>query len=121
MLFFEESNQLIAPQTAYLITTLLRAVVEETGGTGARARSLGRTSAGKTGTTNGYFDAWYIGYTPQFVTGVWVGFDDEKTLGRGETGSSAALPIWIEYMKQVHENLPKEEFNVPDQIVFANY
>ena len=74
----------------------------------------------KTGTTNGYFDAWYVGYTPQFVTGVWVGFDDERTLGRGETGSSAALPIWLEYMKQIHEDLPKEEFAVPDQIVFAN-
>ena len=120
LIFFEDSNQLIAPQTAYLITTLLRAVVEEPGGTGARARSLGRTSAGKTGTTNGYFDAWYVGYTPQFVTGVWVGFDDEKTLGRGETGSSAALPIWLEYMKQIHKDLQKEEFTVPDQIVFAN-
>ena len=120
LIFFEDSKQLIIPQTAYLITTLLKAVVEESGGTGARARGLGRTSAGKTGTTNGYFDAWYIGYTPQFVTGVWVGFDDEKTLGRGETGSSAALPIWLEYMKQIHEGLPKEEFIVPDQIVFAN-
>ena len=120
LIFFEDSNQLIAPQTAYLITTLLRAVVEEPGGTGARARGLGRISAGKTGTTNGYFDAWYVGYTPQFVTGVWVGFDDERTLGRGETGSSAALPIWLEYMKQVHEDLQKEEFAVPNQIVFAN-
>ena len=120
LIFFEDSKQLIVPQTAYLITSLLRAVVEEQGGTGARARSLGRTSAGKTGTTNGYFDAWYVGYTPQFVTGVWVGFDDERTLGRGETGSSAALPIWLEYMKQIHEGLQKEEFTVPDQIVFAN-
>ncbi len=120
LIFFEDSEQLIVPQTAYLITSLLKAVVEESGGTGARARSLGRTSAGKTGTTNGYFDAWYVGYTPQFVTGVWIGFDDERTLGRGETGSSAALPIWLEYMKQIHEDMPKEEFIVPDQIVFAN-
>lgn len=120
LIFFEDPNQLIIPQTAYLITSLLKAVVEEPGGTGARARRLGRASAGKTGTTSGYFDAWYIGYTPQIVTGVWVGFDDEKTLGRGETGSSAALPIWLEYMKQAHDNLPKEEFTVPEQIVFAN-
>ena len=120
LIFFEDAQQLIGPQTAYLMTSLLKAVVEEPGGTGARAKNLGRTSAGKTGTTSGYFDAWYVGYTPQVVTGVWVGFDDEKTLGRGETGSSAALPIWLEYMKQVHEDLPEEDFAVPDQIVFAN-
>lgn len=120
LIFFEDSQQLIGIQTAYLMTSLLKAVVEEPGGTGARAKNLGRTSAGKTGTTSGYFDAWYVGYTPQIVTGVWVGFDNEKTLGRGETGSSAALPIWLEYMKQAHKDLPKVEFAVPDQIVFAN-
>ena len=120
LIFFDDPNQLIGPQTAYLITSILKAAVEESGGTAARARGLGRTSAGKTGTTSGYFDAWYVGYTPQIVTGVWVGFDDEKTLGRGETGSSAALPIWLEYMQQIHKDLSKEEFAVPDQIVFAN-
>ena len=120
LIFFEDSQQLIGPQTAYLMTSLLRAVVEEDGGTGARARGLGRVSAGKTGTTNGYFDAWYVGYTPQIVTGVWVGFDNEKTLGRGETGSLAALPVWLEYMKKVHEDIPEKEFDIPDQIVFAN-
>lgn len=120
LIFFEDSKQLIGPQTAYLMTSLLKAVVEEQGGTGARARALGRTSAGKTGTTSGYFDAWYVGYTPQIVTGVWVGFDDEKTLGRGETGSSAALPIWLEYMKATHKDLPEKDFDIPGQIVFAN-
>ena len=119
-IFFEDPQQLITPQTAYLITSLLRAAVEEQGGTAARARQLGRISAGKTGTTSGYFDAWYVGYTPQIVTGVWVGFDDERTLGRGETGSLAALPIWLEYMKKSHEALPQKDFMVPDQIVFAN-
>ena len=95
-------------------------MVEEVGGTARRALALNRTSAGKTGTTSGYFDAWYIGYTPQIITGVWVGFDDEKTIGFGETGGVAALPIWLDYMKEIHQDLPSIEFEVPEQIVFAS-
>jgi len=117
-LFFNDPDQLIAPQTAYLMTSLLRGVVEE--GTGQRAKALGRPSAGKTGTTNGYYDAWYVGYTPQIVTGVWVGSDKERTLGRGETGASSALPIWLEYMKEAHKKLPEKNFAVPNDIVFVN-
>jgi penicillin-binding protein 1A len=117
-LFFQDPEQLLSPQTAYLMTSLLRGVVEE--GTGQRAKAIGRVSAGKTGTTNGYFDAWYMGYTPQIATGVWVGSDKERTLGRGETGASAALPIWIEYMKVAHKKLPEKNFAVPADIVFVN-
>ena len=119
-IFFENPDQLISPQIAYIMTSLLKAVVEEPGGTGRRALGLGRTSAGKTGTTNGYFDAWYIGYTPQIITGVWLGFDNEKTIGFGETGAISALPIWLEYMKKVHQDLPNIEFSVPEKIVFAS-
>ena len=118
--FFKDPNQLISPQTAYLITTLLQAVVNESGGTGAKARRLQREIAGKTGTTNGYHDAWFIGYTPQVSTGVWVGYDHEQSLGRGETGSRAALPIWLNYMEDLLQEVPKENFSVPDKIVFAN-
>jgi penicillin-binding protein 1A len=118
--YFNDPDQLISPQTAYLTTTLLQAVVNEAGGTGGRARSLNREVAGKTGTTNGYFDAWFMGYTPQISTGVWVGYDQEKTLGRGEAGSRAALPIWLEYMRGVHEDTPAESFPIPNKIVFAN-
>lgn len=118
-IFFEDKNQLIKPQTAYVLTTILQGVIDEAG-TGAAARSLGRPVAGKTGTTNGFYDAWFVGYTPDVVSGVWVGFDQEKTLGRGEFGATAALPIWLDYMKFAHEGLPPRSFPVPDGIVFAN-
>ncbi len=118
--FFNDPNQLISKQTAYLMTSLLKAVVHEPGGTGGRARALGYPTAAKTGTTNGYFDAWFVGYTPHVSTGVWVGYDEEKSLGVGEVGGRAALPIWLEYMKVAHEGLPKNDFPVPENIVFAN-
>jgi penicillin-binding protein 1A len=118
--FFEDKDQLIKPQTAYIMTTLLKGVVEDRNGTGGRARAIGREVAGKTGSTNGYYDAWFIGYTPQIVTGVWVGFDKERSIGKGEVGGRAALPIWVDYMKAAHEGLPQTSFPVPDGIVFAN-
>lgn len=118
--FFEDAEQLIRPSTAYLITSLLKGVVEDKNGTGGKAKSLGREVAGKTGTTNGYYDAWFLGYTAQFATGVWVGFDHEKTLGKGEVGGRAALPIWLDFMKAAHEGLPQLALPVPNGIVFAN-
>jgi penicillin-binding protein 1A len=118
--FFEEQDQLIKPTTAYVMTTLLKSVVEDKHGTGGRARAIGREVAGKTGTTNGYFDAWFVGYTPQIATGVWVGFDTEKSIGKGEVGGRAALPIWVDYMKAAHEGLPLLSFPTPNGIVFAN-
>ncbi|MGB6482543.1 MAG: PBP1A family penicillin-binding protein [Candidatus Acidiferrales bacterium] len=80
-------------------------------GTGVRAQALGRPSAGKTGTTNDFTDAWYIGFTPQITAGVWVGFDDPKSsLGPKETGARAALPIWLEFMEQACKGMPAENF-----------
>lgn len=119
-LFFRDANQLIRPTTAYVMTTLLRGVVEDVGGTAGRARAVGREVAGKTGSTNNYYDAWFIGYSPQIATGVWVGFDKEKSLGKGEVGGRSALPIWIDYMKEAHDGLPQMTFPVPDGIVFVN-
>ena len=118
--FFNNSNQLIRPSTAYIVTSLLTGAVEERRGTGRGARLLNRPVAGKTGTTDGNYDAWFIGYTTQVATGVWVGFDEEKTLGRGEAGGRVALPIWLGYMMQAHEGLPTQNFPVPEGIVFAN-
>ncbi len=118
--FFTDPDQLIRPQTAYVMTSLLKGVVEDAHGTGQKAKALGREVAGKTGTTNGYFDAWFIGYTAQIATGVWVGFDSEKSLGKGEVGGRAALPIWVEYMKEAHEGLPQMTIPIPGGIVFAN-
>ena len=117
---FDDPNQLIRPQTAYLMTTILKGAIEEEGGTGGKARALGRPVAGKTGSTNNYFDGWFIGYTSQIAAGVWVGFDEEKSLGLGEVGGDTALPIWVEYMKGAHEKLPAQDFSVPPGIVFAN-
>lgn len=119
-IFFSDPDQKIRSQTAYVLTTMLQGVIDEPGGTGGAARSLGRPVAGKTGTTSGYFDGWFVGYTPDISTGVWVGFDEERSMGRGEVGGKTALPIWLEYMKSAHENLPPRGFSVPDQVVFAN-
>lgn len=119
-IFFQERDQLIRPSTAYVLTTILQGVVDDAGGTGGAARSIGRPVAAKTGTTNGYYDAWFVGYTPDIVSGVWVGFDEERSIGRGEVGGKAALPIWLGYMKFAHENLPPRGFPVPDGVVFAN-
>lgn len=119
-IFFDDPDQLMKPSTAYVITSLLQGVIDEPGGTGGAARAIGRPAAGKTGSTSGYYDAWFIGFTPDIVTGVWVGYDDEKSLGRGEVGGKAALPIWLDYMKFAHENLPPRSFPVPEGVVFAN-
>lgn len=118
--FHENPDQLIKPQTAYIMTSLLKGVVEDPRGTAGRAAALGREVAGKTGTTNGYFDAWFIGYSAQISTGVWVGFDQERSLGRGEVGGRSALPIWVEYMKGAHDGLPQMTLPTPEGIVFAN-
>jgi penicillin-binding protein 1A len=80
------------------MTAMLEEVIQF--GTGIQARSLGRPAAGKTGTTQDYTDAWFIGFTPQITSGVWVGFDDKQiSLGKKETGARAALPIWLEFMQ----------------------
>ncbi len=120
LLYFENPDQLIRPQTAYVVTSLLQGAIDEPGGTGGAARALGRPAAGKTGSTSGYYDAWFMGYTPDIATGVWVGFDQERSLGRGEVGGRSALPIWLEYMKKAHEDLPVKSFPAPEGIVFVN-
>ena len=109
----------LTPQEAYLTTSLLRQVIEHPKGTGRRARVLGRPLAGKTGTTNDQGDAWFVGYSPEVVTGVWVGFDEKRVLGRGETGGRAALPIWIDAMRAALADRPVRDFPVPEGIVFA--
>ncbi len=111
-------QQAISPQTAYLVTDLLQGVVQE--GTGTKAKELGRPAAGKTGTTNELKDAWFIGYTPSVLTGVWVGYDDHTvSLGKGETGGRAACPIWVYFMKEYMKDKPMETFQIPEGIVFA--
>jgi penicillin-binding protein 1A len=109
----------LTPEQAYLATDLLTAVISDPQGTGSRARELGRPLAGKTGTTNEQADAWFIGYSPDVITGVWVGHDERRFLGWGETGARAALPIWIEFMHAALDARPARDFPVPETIVFA--
>ncbi|MBN1552368.1 PBP1A family penicillin-binding protein, partial [bacterium] len=104
--------------TAYLINNLLQAVVNE--GTGYRARILQRPVGGKTGTTNQFHDAWFIGFVPQVATGTWVGADVLETIYPRATGASAALPIWLEYMEGILDNYEIVDFQVPKGIVFAD-
>ncbi len=112
------TDEIISEAQAYLMCDLLRAVVQE--GTGQRLKKLGRPLAGKTGTTNEQGDAWFMGFSPEIVTGVWVGHDDNTVLGWGETGAGAALPIWGDYMKVALRGMPIRDFDVPDEnIVFA--
>ena len=104
----------MAPQTAYLMTSLLESVIQD--GTGSRAKALRRPVAGKTGTTDQFVDAWFMGYTADLLTGVWVGFDDERSLGENEAGSRAALPIWVGFMSKAAQERPVKEFLVPEGI-----
>jgi len=112
-----ERRRVISPQIAYLTNSLLESVVRE--GTGMRALALGRPCAGKTGTTNDSRDAWFLGYTPDVLCAVWVGFDDARPLGSRETGAKAALPVWLRFMKEATKNRPAKGFPMPAGISFA--
>ena len=108
-------EHVISPQNAFIMTHLLEGVVQH--GTGQRAKVLDRPIAGKTGTSSDYTDAWFIGYTPSLLTAVWVGFDEKASLGKDETGSRAALPIWIAFMSRALEDSDVENFEPPPGIV----
>ncbi|GBU22658.1 hypothetical protein R80B4_02570 [Fibrobacteres bacterium R8-0-B4] len=84
-------------------------------GTAASIPGLGfrRPAGGKTGTTNEYSDAWFIGFTPQITTGVWTGVDERRSMGHGVTGSAAAVPVWVDAMKELHKDLPRQDFSRP--------
>ena len=115
-----ESHQALSPEVAYVVTDMMRSVVEE--GTGRRARSLNLDIAGKTGTSNDARDTWFIGMTPGLVIGVWVGFDDFMPVGRGEGGSRSALPVFIDIVKQLRQRTPPlraEKFARPEGVVAA--
>lgn len=110
-----DSRQQIAdPRTAYQIVSIMEGVVKR--GTGIRAKKLNRPLAGKTGTTNESKDVWFIGFSPDLVVGVFAGFDEPESLGKRETGSSVALPIWVNFMEEAMENQPAVPFRVPPGI-----
>ncbi|KAA3619420.1 MAG: PBP1A family penicillin-binding protein [Calditrichaeota bacterium] len=116
-----QGKEVLRKSTAYIMTDMLKSVL--VGGTGARSRWLYkfyRPAGGKTGTTNDYTDAWFVGFTPQIATGVWFGFDNPaQQLGSGQTGTVVALPVWAPYMKAVHDSLglPEEDFIMPTDVV----
>jgi penicillin-binding protein 1A len=87
-------------------------------GTAYAAKDLPWTLAGKTGTTDDYTDAWFIGYSPDMIAGVWIGFDVKKSLGEKEVGAKAALPIWMEFVQSFLEGRPDKDFQKPDDIIF---
>ncbi len=110
-----QGKQVLSPEVAYVITHMLEGTIER--GTGMAARALGRPAAAKTGTTNDYSNAWFIGYTPKLVTGVWVGYDRPRSLGRDETGSRVAVPIWTTFMSEALAGTATMDFPVPERVV----
>jgi penicillin-binding protein 1A len=126
-----ESEEVISPQTAYMMTYMMRGVVESEGGTAAAASVLAWPLAGKTGTTDKYSDAWFLGFSPDLCAGVWVGQDLPVPLGERETGAAAALPIWQAFFARVIEDARNEakadgvidfeppDFEVPPNLLFV--
>jgi penicillin-binding protein 1A len=107
----------VSPEVSFIITNLMESVV--TSGTGQRAKAVGRPVAAKTGTTNDMKDAWFVGFIPQLVAGVWVGYDQERSLGASGSGGQAAAPIWTEFMQRAVQVLPIQGFTPPANITFA--
>ncbi|MEW6594163.1 MAG: penicillin-binding protein 1A [Thermodesulfobacteriota bacterium] len=112
-----EGRRVLDPRVAYQMNRMLQGVIGE--GTARNIRSLGIPAAGKTGTTDKYMDAWFIGYTPELVTGVWIGFDQKTPLGRNETGAQAAAPIWLDFMGTAHAAYPAGDFARPEGVTMG--
>lgn len=110
------AEQVISPQNAWLMTDMMADVIRR--GTGRRALALGREDiAGKTGTTNDAKDAWFNGFSPNLVASVWVGFDQERSLGESEEGSKTALPIWVDFMREALRGVPQKERARPEGLI----
>lgn len=115
----ERANGRVLPAaTAFVMTNLLRGVIEH--GTGHEAVALHRPAAGKTGTSNDNIDNWFIGYTPHLLAGVWFGYDDRRTLGRFSAGGNTAAPAWLDFMQSALEKTAVEDFPIPEGVVFVN-
>lgn len=115
----DTAPRVIDARNAFIMNSMMQSVIRN--GTAAKALQLGRSDiAGKTGTTNDHFDAWFAGYSPKQVAIAWIGFDKPQTLGKNETGAAAALPIWMKYMASALRNLPDEGMPMPDGISVIN-
>ena len=108
--------RVLSPEVSFLMTSMMQDVIRE--GTGQKALVLGRKDlSGKTGTTNDYRDAWFSGFNADVVTTAWIGFDQPASLGRGETGARAALPIWIDFMRTALQGMPQKPLTPPQNVV----
>ena len=105
------------PGTAYVLLDMMKNVVQN--GTGKKALVLGRPVAGKTGTSNDFRDAWFVGFTTELLAAVWVGRDDFKTIGYDATGGQTALPMWVDFMQKAHPPTPPRDFPVPSDVYFV--
>jgi penicillin-binding protein 1A len=116
-----DQEEVLSPQTAYVMTNMLETVVNNGTGAGARLRGFTRPAGGKTGTSNNNTDNWFMGFVPQITCGVWIGFDDKTKIGigKGEVGATTALPVWTEFMKVATANMPEKDFPVPPGIYTA--
>jgi len=108
----------IPAATAFQITSMLQDVVKR--GTGTKADGLAQPTAGKTGTTNDFGDVWFVGYTPQLLATVWLGFDNKRPIGNKETGGKIAAPIWKAFMEQALEGIEPGEFPIPEGLKCVN-
>ncbi len=114
-----ELRDVISSETARIMVDLMQEPIRQ--GTATKAQELKRPVAGKTGTTNDFTDAWFIGYTPSLVAGAWIGFDEKVTLGDKETGAKAALPMWMDFIREIYKDKPLEQFEtVPKAITASN-
>lgn len=111
------SYEAISPATAFVVTSMLESVINSGTGWAARAWGFSHPAAGKTGTTNDCTDAWFVGFTPTVVCGVWGGFDDRRSIGEKMTGAKVALPVWTEFMKAAHVGVPRNAFEAPPGVV----
>lgn len=111
------NKQAIAPSIAYLMVDLMKGVVQK--GTGKKAQALGRPAGGKTGTSTGFRDAWFVAFTTDVVCGVWVGRDNFKPIGPDTTGGGTALPIWLQFMRAAHPATPVRDFTPPADVIFV--
>jgi len=112
---FPDQRRVIDEDDAFIMANMMRGVVEN--GTAQIVKRLGKVAAGKTGTTNDQNDAWFVGYTPEWVAGAWVGYDVKRTLGKWETGGKAAAPIFLEFMQEFLKDEPNLEFEIPDSVI----
>jgi penicillin-binding protein 1A len=116
-IYSKDPNQkkVLSDESAFIMANMMKGVVER--GTATVVKALNKPCAGKTGTTNNHMDAWFIGYTPEWVGGVWTGFDQKKSLGKQETGGKAAAPIFLSFMKEFLKDEPPLDFEIPDTVV----